>query len=275
MILYIHKKITERVYTMDNKMIFNEDVEIYEKYRPSYIPQLYHDIAKYSNMNDKYHVLEIGAGTGQATEWFVSQNVHLTAIDIGNNMTQHLQKKFYNIPNVIIKNCSFENYKAENNSIDLIYSATAFHWLDEDFAMKKIKELLKSNGTIALFWNHPFVNRKNDKLHVELRKIYNKYRPNDKSPKEFDKKATKKYLDLLNKHGFNNVVSKLYYRERRLTAKDYIGLLNTYSDHKLLPDSIKESFENEIYELIYKNGNLITIYDTIDLYLGKYNKLYE
>ena len=78
---------------MDNKMIFNEDVEIYEKYRPSYIPQLYHDIAKYSNMNDKYHVLEIGAGTGQATEWFVSQNVHLTAIDIGNNMTQHLQKK--------------------------------------------------------------------------------------------------------------------------------------------------------------------------------------
>lgn len=256
-------------------MIFDEDVEIYEKFRPSYIPQLYYDIAKYSNMDDKYQVLEIGAGTGQATEWFVSQNVHLTAIDIGKNMTQHLQKKFYNIPKVIIKNCSFENYKTENNSIDLVYSATAFHWLDEDFAMEKIKELLKPNGTIALFWNHPFVNRENDKLHVELRKIYNKYRPTDKSPKEFNKKATKKYLDLLNKHGFNNVISKLYYRERRLTAKDYIGLLNTYSDHRLLPDSIKESFENEIYELIYKNGNLITIYDTIDLYLGKCNKFYE
>lgn len=260
---------------MNKKLIFNENVENYEKYRPSYVPQLYYDIAKYFDMDDKSRVLEIGAGTGQATEWFVSQNVHLTAIDIGENMTQYLQKKFYNTPNVVIKNCSFENYKTENDSIDLVYSATAFHWLDEDSALEKIKELLKPNGTVALFWNHPFVNRDNDKLHVELRKIYNKYRPADKSPKEFDENATKKYLDLLNKHGFNNVVSKLYYRERRLTAQDYIGLLNTYSDHRLLPDSIKQSFENEIYELINRNGNLITIYDTIDLYLGKYNKYCE
>ena len=129
---------------MDKKLIFNENVENYEKYRPSYVPQLYYDIAKYSDMDDKSRVLEIGAGTGQATEWFVSQNVHLTAIDIGENMTQYLQKKFYNTPNVVIENCSFENYKTENDSIDLVYSATAFHWLDEDSALEKIKELLKT-----------------------------------------------------------------------------------------------------------------------------------
>lgn len=53
---------------MDKKLIFNENVENYEKYRPSYVPQLYYDIAKYSDMDDKSRVLEIGAGTGQATE---------------------------------------------------------------------------------------------------------------------------------------------------------------------------------------------------------------
>lgn len=37
---------------MDKKMIFNENVEIYEKYRPRYVPQLYYDIAKYSDMDD-------------------------------------------------------------------------------------------------------------------------------------------------------------------------------------------------------------------------------
>lgn len=92
-------------------MIFDEDVEIYEKFRPSYIPQLYYDIAKYSNMDDKYQVLEIGAGTGQATEWFVSQNVHLTAIDIGKNMTQHLQKNFIIFQKLLLKTVHLKTIK--------------------------------------------------------------------------------------------------------------------------------------------------------------------
>lgn len=109
-IIYSSKKYGE-IFTMDKKMIFNEDVEIYEKFRPSYIPQLYYDIAKYSNMDDKYQVLEIGAGTGQATEWFVSQNIHLTAIDIGKNMTQHLQKNFIIFQKLLLKTVHLKTIK--------------------------------------------------------------------------------------------------------------------------------------------------------------------
>lgn len=96
---------------MDKKLIFNENVENYEKYRPSYVPQLYYDIAKYSDMDDKSRVLEIGAGTGQATEWFVSQNVHLTAIDIGENMTQYLQKSFIILRMLLLKTVHLKTMK--------------------------------------------------------------------------------------------------------------------------------------------------------------------
>ncbi len=100
-------------------------------------------------------------------------------------------------------------------------------------------------------------------------KNYDKYRPNDKTPKEFSTEDTDKYKNLLKKFDFTDIEVKLYYRERRFTADEYVFLLNTYSDHRILPFDIKDKFESEIYSAINHNRNEIIIYDTIDLYLGR------
>lgn len=52
---------------MDLRMKFNEDEENYDKYRPSYVKELYQDIINYSGICKGSEVLEIGIGTGQAT----------------------------------------------------------------------------------------------------------------------------------------------------------------------------------------------------------------
>ena len=237
-------------------MTFNDDVKNYDRYRPDYLCELFNDIIDYSS-NKIENALEIGAGTGQATSHFADLGTNITAIDIGENMVSYLSEKFNNYPNANCICSSFEDYKCDSGKFDLVYSATAFHWLDENTALPKIKNILRNNGTIALFWNHPFVGRKDDIVHNEIRKVYDKYRPNDKTPKEFSAEDTEKYVNLLNEFDFKNVKAKLYNRERRFNADEYIGRLNTYSDHRLLPSDIKTAFLNEIYRVITDNGNKI------------------
>ncbi|MNN86286.1 hypothetical protein D3C81_2036910 [compost metagenome] len=62
---------------------------------------------------------------------------------------------------------------------------------------------------------------------------------------------------------------KLYHLTRRFSSNDYIALLNSYSDHRSMPSATKELFEAEIKEAIIQFGDVISVYDTIDLYLAR------
>ena len=53
----------------------------------------------------------------------------------------------------------FMELELAENSWDGIYSATAFHWLPPEAALEKVLRLLKRQGCLALFWNHPYPNR--------------------------------------------------------------------------------------------------------------------
>ena len=129
---------------------------------------------------------------------------------------------------------------------------------------------MKPGGTLALFWNHPFVNRSDDMLHAEIQEIYSKYRPSDnKSLVEFNESSCKKVTDTLGSHGFSNIAPRLFYQTRTLSSQNYIGLLNTYSDHRALEENIKNGLECGIVSAIDKSGGELNIYDTMDLYLAQ------
>lgn len=61
---------------MDKRLTFNEDVENYDKWRPTYCDQLFKDILEYSQVENGKKVIEIGIGTGQATKPFWMQLVN-------------------------------------------------------------------------------------------------------------------------------------------------------------------------------------------------------
>lgn len=68
---------------MDLRMKFKEDEENYDKYRPSYVWELYRDIINYSGICKGSEVLEIGIGTEQATLPFLKTLCNLTAAELG------------------------------------------------------------------------------------------------------------------------------------------------------------------------------------------------
>ncbi len=156
----------------------------------------------------------------------------------------------------------------EDNKFDMLYSATAFHWIPAEIGFKKAYRIIKKGGTLALFWNRPSVNSKEDPLHQKIQSVYNKFLP------EWSHKAdnTSRYSSAMNEiknYGFINMELKTYHNTRTMTGLEYVELLNTYSDHRALSKSIQLSFFNAIRESIEEFGNEVIIDDTVDLYLAR------
>lgn len=254
---------------MDKRFTFNENAANYDKWRPTYCKELFDDILQYSEPGKDKKAIEVGIGTGQATTPFLKAGCNVTAVELGSDLAEFSREKFKGYKNFSICNTSFEDFQCDDSSIDIIYSATAFHWIPEDIGYPKVMRLLKDDGTIAVFWNKPFAAREDDELHQEIQRIYQKYIPSTTRPIEHDSARYKGISETIKSYGFRDVEIKLYHQTRRFCAKDYICLLNTYSDHRTMPAHTKQLFECEIEDAIMKNGNVLNIYDTMDLYLGR------
>ncbi len=254
---------------MELRKSFDEDAVNYDRYRPGYPEALFADVRAYAGLTADSRLLEIGVGTGQATLPFLLAGCKITGIELGENLSAYAAEKFRAYPGFSAVNQDFMAYPLEAESCDLVYSATAFHWLPKEAAYPKIMRGLKPGGCIALFWNHPFPNRMDDPSNVASRRVYDALRPSGREPKEFGPEDCLPMVRELEAQGFAHVTCRLYKRVRRLGTEDYIHLLNTYSDHRALPPQQKDAFETAMRDAIDGVGGGINIYDTIDLYLGR------
>jgi ubiquinone/menaquinone biosynthesis C-methylase UbiE len=259
---------------MDLRLTFNNDPEGYEKWRTKYCDELFEDIKQYSRLNEDSKVVEVGCGTGQATEQLLKTGCAIEAVELGANLAAYTEKKFADNEKFKVWNGEFEKYPYEKNSLNLVYSGTAFHWIPEEVGYSKVLDMLKPGGTIAVFWNKPFFRREDDPLHQKIRSIYLKYAemghigPEPKS-KEDDTERYERIANSLKKYGFKNVEQKLYKKTQSFLVEDFIALLNTYSDHVSMDAAVREGFYDEIRSAINDFGGSIKQYDTMDLYLGR------
>lgn len=253
---------------MDARLTYDEDALNYDKYRPTYCKEIYDCIFEYSGLSSTGYVLEIGIGTGKASKPILESGCHLSAIELGEKLALFTGRKFEDYKNFEVCQTSFEDYECESDSYDMVYSATAFHWIPQDVGYSKVYDLLKVRGTFALFWNRPCVG--SGELYKKIEHLYKKWAPHiDLMKYMADNSTFDSIQKALLKYGFSDIRLQLFRRTRTYTAEDYISLLNTYSYHIALDDSIKTALEDEIVKVINEFGGEITIQDTMDLHLGR------
>lgn len=253
------------------KYLFDEAVLNYEKRRPNYGDEVFRDIIKYAEITMDKSLIEVGCGTGQATEPFLKTKCKVTAVELGENLSSYTREKFKAYENLNVVHSSFEDYHCDDNNFDMLYSATAFHWIPDEIGYEKAYRIIKKGGTIALFWNRPSTNDKDNPLHQRIRSIYNEILPqwSYKVTNNEDKTRYSSIIGKLEQYGFTNTEFKLYHNTRKMTGAQYIELLNTYSDHLALEKSIRSMLFDSIRAAIEDFGNEIIINDTVELYLGK------
>jgi len=248
---------------------FNSVYTEYDRWRPTYVKELYEDIFNVKEITTSSNVLEVGIGTGQATLPILETNCSLTAIELGAQLAEFSKYKYKNYAKFNVKNLVFQDFECPSNSFDLIFSATAFHWIPEDIGYTKVFDILKSGGVFARFANHPYKDMKRNSIHIAFENIYAKYFPGSLAGDEYSEENAKNIADIASKYGFIDISYSLYHRTRTFTADEYTSLLGTYSDHIAIEQTTRIKFFDEIRDAINDNGGIITIYGTIDLQLAR------
>ena len=151
---------------------FDTAVSLYEKMRPGYVDELYKAIFDYVSIDENSSVVEVGSGSGQATLPILKTGCSLTAVEYGENFSTLLKDKFKEFSKFKVLTGKFEDVELEKGAYDLIFSATAFHWVPEEIGYPKVYSLLKEGGAFARFANRPRNSKNDPELAEEIDAIY-------------------------------------------------------------------------------------------------------
>ncbi|MBR6089305.1 MAG: class I SAM-dependent methyltransferase [Anaerolineaceae bacterium] len=253
---------------------FNTVADSYEKIRPGYPDELYQTLFAYAPMDNSCNALEIGIGAGQATPPVLKTSCMLTAVEYGDQLAQICREKYSDYSRFSVITGRFEDTSLPDDSFDLVYSASAFHWIPEEIGYPKVFRMLKPGGTFARFANHPYQAKDNPLLFEEIQNAYAEYyypyynkQPGKLS--EYTEEQAAERAAIADRYGFTDTQYVLFHRVRTLSAAEYRKLVSTYSDHITIEESIRERFFDAIEDAINRHGGFIAIFDTIDMQLAR------
>ena len=246
---------------MDFRKIYDTIPEKFDKWRPRYCDGLFADIIEYTKLDPGKSVLEIGPGTGQATEPILKTGCSYLAIELGENLSEYTKKKFVSYDNFHIINADFEKYDFGKGIFDLVYSAAAIQWIPENVGFPKVNEVLKSGGSFAMMMTHTDEKSANVDLYNAIQEVYKKYFvPEEKYTCKLD------YNNVLN-YGFTDFERRTYKDTRIFTAEEYVSYIGTHCEHITLQEPYKTLFYDGIRNAVLSFGDKITLLDNIILYL--------
>ena len=130
---------------------FDTAASKYERMRPGYTEDLYKQIFDYCSIDEQSELIEVGIGGGQATLPFLKKYSHVTAIEYGKNLADICKEKFKDYTGFEVITSKFEDVELNDNAYDLIYSASAFHWIPEEIGYTKVYKALKPGGVIRIY----------------------------------------------------------------------------------------------------------------------------
>lgn len=142
----------------------------------------------------------------------------------------------------------FEEWKGPSAGFDLVYAATAWHWVEPSLRYQAAHRLLRAGGQLA-FWSaqHAFP-ADFDAFFAGIQAVYDEIgesRPGEWPPPLPDAMPNEAAEIEASGH-FGDVVTRRYLWEVQYTAEQYIALLNTFSGHIAMDPAKRDYLYGEI-----------------------------
>src|SRR5579875_3246756 len=200
------------------RRIFDSAADRYQRARPDYPDRLYEDLILLCGLSRSARLLEVGCATGKATLPLARRGFAITALDIGSRLAAAARRNLAPFPQVEVVEADFETWApADGSRFDLVYAATAWHWIDPSVRYRRAFGLLRPGGYLA-FWLAAHVYPEDgDPFFREIQDIYDEI---GEGRAEIEESKL-----------FEVVGIRQYDWETRYSAQRYIELLETFSGH--------------------------------------------
>ncbi|MBQ1734585.1 MAG: methyltransferase domain-containing protein [Lachnospiraceae bacterium] len=246
------------------RRVFDTIPDQFDKFRPEYSEELFDFLNAVAKIGPGKRVLEIGPGTGQATEPVLRTGCEYHAIELGVHLYRKMKEKFGKLPNFNIVNDDFITHDFGDMKFDMIYSAATIQWIPEETAFTKTFELLKPGGTLAMMFTSAEYRSTNEALYDKIQGLYDRYYKPDIPYKHgaFHYTAAPEY-------GFTEVEKHEFKGQRVFSADEYVAFSGTHCDHIVIPEPIRTEFFEALRSAVKEAGDRIVFNDTYVLYITK------
>lgn len=248
---------------MDFRKIFDTIPEKFDKWRPKYSPEAFGCIIDAASLSPCKKALEIGPGTGQATEPILKTGCDYLAIELGGKLAEYTRGKFKAYPNFRLVNGDFESYDFGGERFDMIFSAAAIQWIPENIAFTRSFELLNAGGSLVMMRMKGDYKTPNEELFADIQRVYTEYfHPDMPYKQSFTYSNATDY-------GFDEYSERAFYSSREYSADDYIEYIGTHSDHLSLREPERTKFYEGVREAINRHGGRVKFMDTITVSIAR------
>lgn len=249
---------------MDFRKTYDAIPQAFDKWRPRYCPELFSAVIAAADIGPGSRVLEIGPGTGQATEPLLKTGCGYLSIELGENFTAYNREKFEKYPNFHIVNGDFETWSFGEAPFDLVYSAATIQWIPEGIAFPKVYRLLKSGGTLAMFMTRTDTKASNGALYDTIQEVYaNHFQVDTHYTCRMD------YTNVLN-YGFTGLSLREWKEQQVLTGREYVEYMaSTMVEHITLKEPYRAAFFGGVQQAVEGAGDRIRLDNTMVLYTVK------
>jgi SAM-dependent methyltransferase len=213
---------------------FESAAALYHQARPDYPDELFDALVAMAALQPDAGLLEVGCATGKATLPLARRGFAITAVELGAALAAQARRNLAEFDRVSVDNADFERWEppAPTKS-DLVYAATAWHWIDPDTRYARAWELLKPGGHLAFWEATHVVPPDGDPFFYQLQDIYEEIGEGLPGGWEFSTVETlaDRAAEIEATGLFTDVRLRRFGWEIRYTADTYISLLDTFSSH--------------------------------------------
>lgn len=132
---------------------FTSRVGAYERYRPSYPPELLALLRRECGLGASSRVADIGCGTGLLARLLLESRAEVFGVEPNAGMREAAERALGGEPKFHSVDGRAEATGLPDASMDLVTAAQAFHWFDPAGARAEFDRILKPPARVALVWN--------------------------------------------------------------------------------------------------------------------------
>ena len=221
------------------RSIFGADASGYHTGRLDYPPEIFERIFT-RRPDDGAAILEIGAGTGIATQGLLASNAErLVAVEPDPVLAAYLRGSIVDERLEIVE-ADFVAAPVEG-PFDLVASASSYHWLDPDAGPARIRQLLRRGGTLAVWWNAYRQRNIGDAFADALIPLLEGVAlpPSEAKGTHYSLDIEERYGDF-RRAGFVDTEHFIVRRERTMTTEQVLALYKSYSFIRALDDATRD-----------------------------------
>lgn len=249
---------------------FSSLAENYSKYRQSYSHEILSALLNFVEKPVQFiDFVDIGAGTGIWTRMVAEQGCRsVTIIEPNDEMRFYGKKDSRGLP-IIWKKGTGEKSGLENQSCDLLTTASSLHWIDLNKGICEFHRILREGGAFAAIWNPRFIEDNPFLMEIE-KKLYEMAPHIKRKSSGRSEIATNTGLKLEQSKLFDNIT---YHEEKNvilLSPDQYIGAWWSVNDIQVQAGhEIFGKFIKYIEEKIKHLNHIETTYLTVAWFAKK------